>query len=254
MDAFDFKDSKPKRQTSGLQQGWIWLLGAVYFLCMAVALIGYFGYTYTQPNNPYNPFPPGTQIAAVPTFTFPPSAVTDTPPGPPTATQPLEFPTFTTAPGVTPSPTNGLLPTQTEINIQTLTPTQPLSGDGPAFIIMDGNPLYLGHPDGCNGMYVAGNVVDINGAPLPLMLIRVQGILGGQSLGLEDTLSGQAQQYSESGWEIKLSANPIASTGTVWLELFDPVTEDAVSDLIFFDTFNDCSKNLIMINFVQVRP
>ena len=148
--------------------------------------------------------------------------------------------------------TPGLLVTQTPTS--TLSPEEEATLAASAwFEPLAGDPKYLAHPDGCDGMYVAGNVTDLDGEPLVFMLVRLQGVLSGESLGVEDVVSGTAPEYSESGWEVKLTSSPVESSGTVYIQLYDPETENAVSDLQVFDTYGDCSRNLIMINFEQVR-
>ncbi len=261
MDQFDFKeDEEPKKEkrvrrsrsgSGGDISGIIWLLGSLYFLCMAVFLMAYFGMVFINPQASYNIFPPSTKVVVVIPPTLAPSATV-----PPTATDaaPTEvfFPTLTpttAVPGATevvstlPPPTEAVFATSTEGS----------GNSSPFFAMQSGNPTYLAHPDGCGGLYVGGNVTDKDGAPLVFMLIRVSGLLAGNSLGIQDAASGTAPQYSESGYEIRLADAPIDSASTVFLQLIDLTTEIAVSDLILLNTFNDCSRNLIMVNFVQTQ-
>jgi hypothetical protein len=66
------------------------------------------------------------------------------------------------------------------------------------------------------------------------------------------TLSGVALTYGRSGYEFKLADAPIASKGVLWLQLLSQAGIP-LSDKIYFDTYNDCNKNLIIIDFKQVR-
>jgi hypothetical protein len=260
MDQFDFNDNQSRRAGGLISRltRVIWSLGAVYFLCMALFLVAFFALSFINPNHPYNPWPPVPQQAAAATE---PTSTAVTPTDTATATkEPTATVTKTTTP--TQEPEDTLVPTETSTAgpLVTQTPTSTLSPDEEAtrsssdwFEVLDGDPTYLAHPDGCDGMYVAGNVTDLDGEPLVKMLIRLQGVLSGESQGVEDVISGTAQEYSESGWEIKLTAAPVASSGTVYVQLYDPETENAVSDLVVFNTFDDCSRNLVMINFEQVR-
>ncbi len=261
MDQFDFKeDEEPQKEKrvrrsrsggGGDRSAIIWILGSLYFLCMAVFLMGYFGMVFINPQASYNMFPPSTKVAIVIPPTLAPSATV-----PPTATDaaPTEvfFPTLTpttAVPGATeevatlPPPTEAVFATSTEGS----------GNSSPFFAMQSGNPTYLAHPDGCGGLYIGGNVTDKDGAPLVFMLIRVSGLLAGNGLGLEDALSGTAPQYSESGYEIKLADAPVDSPNTVILQLIDVTTEIAVSGIVQIETFNDCSRNLIMVNFVQTQ-
>jgi hypothetical protein len=237
MDAFDFVDDESKKSRSNIG-GLIWKLGTAYFLIGTLCLGAFFVYTYAYPNNPLNPFPPAPGITTntpVPPATEPPL--------------PTDTPTATSAPP-TEEPTLGPLPTATPFATGEVTPTTE-STSLTHFTVQEGTPLYLPHSDGCGGLYIAGNVVDRAGNPLVFMLVRVGGTLGGETLQLEDALSGSNPNYSSSGWEIKIADAPIDSTGTVFVELYTLESADPVSDLIIVDTYNDCNRNLIMVNFVQ---
>jgi hypothetical protein len=241
MDAFDFADEKPKR-SRGSFGGIIWKIGTAYFFVGTLCLVAFFLYTYLIPHNPLNPFPPASGITTdsptqSPVDTQPPLAQTDT------------IPTATTA-----VPTEGStlnpLPSATPFATGDVTPTTPSTGMI-HFKTQDGMPIHLPHSDGCGGLYIAGNVIDMVGNPLVFMLVRVGGTLGGETLQLEDALSGSNPNYTESGWEVKIADAPIDSTGTVFVELYTLESEDPVSDLIILDTYNDCNRNLILVNFLQ---
>ncbi len=109
------------------------------------------------------------------------------------------------------------------------------------------------HTDGdCNWQGVAGQVVDLQGRAVVGMLVRLTGIYNGKSVTMT-TLTGGAQAwYGESGYEFVLGDKPVDSTGLLSVQLTDqsflPVSEKAV-----FDTYASCEKNLILINFKQVR-
>lgn len=269
-DPFEFKD-EPKEKRSFLPKdgvklpsmpdlsalsgmsGTLWILGTVYFLIMAVLLFGYFGYTFINPYHNYNPWSPTNPADVPPTFTPIPPPPTNTP-IPPTPTLDPAIPATPTATSVleslnTPTP-EGFLPSQTPAVVDMSSPTPP-PGGGPLFVMQEGNPVYQAHSNGCGGLYVAGVVLGIDGAPRPLMLVRVQGLLAGAALGQEDALSGGATQYGPSGYEIKLADAPVDSSN-IWLELWDIDSGELVSGSIVFTTFNDCNRNLVIINFVQV--
>ena len=237
MDAFDFVDEKEPKKSRGLPSGLIWKIGTVYFLISALCLAAFFAYTFLYPINPLNPFPPA------------PENPTPPPTEPPLPTDTPIIPTATTEPP-TEEPTLGPLPTATPFVTEDVTPTSSPTGLD-HFTTQEGTPLYLPHSDGCGGLYIAGNVVDLSGNPLVFMLVRVGGTLGGESLQLEDALSGSNPLYTSSGWEVKIADAPVDSTGTVFVELYTIESEEPVSDLIIVDTFNDCNRNLIMVNFVQ---
>jgi hypothetical protein len=250
MDAFDFTEdesTKPKRDFGPL----IWRLGTIYFIVSTVCICVFFVYTFINPYNQFNPFKPDNGTAQqkteapVPTITNTPQAVM------PTLTATV---TMISIPSVTPTQgsTDTFIPypTATDVIIGGVTIT-PADTGRPFFIAQEGTPAPIAYPGGCDGMYVAGNVIDAAGNPLVHMIIRVDGTINGVPISVEDALSGSAPQYTESGYEIKLADAPVATTGTIYVELYSLEYADPVSDVIVFDTFDDCSKNLIIINFVQ---
>ena len=55
----------------------------------------------------------------------------------------------------------------------------------------------------------------------------------------------------ESGWEIKLSDVLSASTGTVTVALYPQGGWNPISEAVEIDTFELCSQNLIVVDFIQ---
>ncbi len=241
MDVFDFAEDKPKR-SRGFSSGLIWKIGTAYFLLGTLCLVVFFMYTFAYPTNPLNPFPPALGII-LDTPIPPPDTQ-----APPTQTQPLPAATTETP---TEGVTIGPLPTVTPFATSDLTPTTTTSVGPPHYKAQDGTPIYLPHSEGCGGLYIAGNVIDIHGNYIYFMIVRVGGTLVGEPLYTEDALSGSNKNYTDSGWEVKIADAPIDSTGTVFVELYMQGLTDPVSDLIIVDTYNDCNRNLIVVNFVQ---
>jgi hypothetical protein len=140
-------------------------------------------------------------------------------------------------------------PTSTPIvNTPTISPTaMPASA---AISYLDSTTK---HPDlACNWMGIGGSVMDANNKPLLFQTIQLGGNLGGKAVNGQ-VLSGNNPQYGASGFEFaKLADAPIASTQTLWIQLFDN-NGTPLTDKIYFDTFNDCAKNLVMIVFTKTR-
>jgi hypothetical protein len=134
--------------------------------------------------------------------------------------------------------------------ITTHTPTATSEGSI-HFVAQTGTPVYSAHPNGCDGIYLVGNVVDINGSPLVHMTVDAGGSLGGITIDPDPSDSGSHPEFSASGWQIKISDTLIDSTSSVYVALYQVGSDDPVSDLVFVDTFNDCEKNMIMVNFTQ---
>jgi hypothetical protein len=82
------------------------------------------------------------------------------------------------------------------------------------------------------------------------MTVRATGAIGEQNINIE-VLSGSNTNYSESGWEIKLSDQLISTSGTITVGLYAQGAIDPISDLVEINTFNDCARNLAVVNFVQ---
>ena len=215
--------------------------GTLIFLVGTILLLGFFVYTYITPNNPYNPFPPAesNSTAAPPTLEILPS---HTPILIPSATASLipDLPLSTFTP----------LPPPTEAVITLLAPTTtPLSSL--QFSAQTGTPVYTAHPNGCDGIYIAGNVIDSEGNPFAGMLVIAAGTLADIAIEPEPSLSGLHPEFSPSGWQIKLSETLLDSSETVYVALYNLESAEPVSELIYVNTYNDCDRNMVMVNFVE---
>lgn len=253
MDAFDFVDieeevKKPKRKLSLDFGAAIWNLGTLLFLLSAICVGGVFIALFLNPSSSINPWPP-------PTPTLPTLATI------PVAT-PTEFtghaPTVTFLPTGSPEPTatNALLPTPTDLVFGTPAPTQTSDSEFP-FQLQEENPVFLAstifHPGlGCAFLGVGGQAIDINTAPVIGYAVRLTGTINGEPIEEILTLTGAATQYGPGGYEIVIANAPFDSTGELQVQLLDQAG-NALSPLIVFDTFDDCSQNVILINFVEER-
>jgi len=197
--------------------------------------------------NPFSPVPP-TIVAGIvlPSETpspqpSPTRVLTDTPTPPPTATPVTPTVTFTSSPTVTETSTPG----------PSLTPTiaslYPFILRNEAYVI-DGSAIP--DHDTCK-LWVAGQSYDLQNAPMVGITVMLGGYLDGQSL-YQLSLTGTALQFGQAGYEFIIADQPIRSKGSVWVQLFDQALIP-LSSRIYFDTFDDCSQNLILINFKQVR-
>jgi hypothetical protein len=66
--------------------------------------------------------------------------------------------------------------------------------------------------------------------------------------GFTTTVSGIAPAYGKSGYEFFLGTVPIGSRGQLYLQIVDQAGLP-LSDNIYIDTYNDCSKNLVLVRF-----
>ena len=99
----------------------------------------------------------------------------------------------------------------------------------------------------CSWMSVAGQVLDASGTPLKNLVVTVTGTLDGKPLQLIG-LTGMAPDYGPGGFEIQLSAAPVASTAALTIQIMD-LNGNPLTEPVPFNTSSSCSENVILINF-----
>jgi hypothetical protein len=245
MDAFDYVDeqkSPPPRNVSSLI--WNLLTGIMLFGAVLVGIVTFL--IFTNPQTSINPFPPATLPAVA---VFPTSTPTVRSILPPTWTPTVALePSPTTTPRLTSTP----LITDTPVFV----PEATITPGGMAFIVQQGNPVAISsaafRPDqGCSWMGVGGQALDMSGSPVLGLIVQLGGMLDGKVLE-QLTMTGTATQYDRGGFEFTLADEPLPSDNTLWLQLLNQEGLP-LSDKVYFDTFEDCEKNLIVINLKQVR-
>ena len=204
----------------------------IFFLALVVIIISACSLT-EQPTQTPPPAPP--------TATPPCQTVADCP-GLPTPLPPL--PTLTATITRTPTPTNTATPTNTPVPSATPIPMP--------YGVQPNTPLYLqnfAHPNlACNWLGVAGQVFDKSGKPVPGIVVVVDGALSDKAFE-QIGLTGKAPAYGDGGYELVLGNQAVASASPFTITLFD-VGGTALSDPFSFNSFTDCKKNLVLINFV----
>lgn len=260
---FDTNRPIRRRSRSGNSAfGCLWNALAAGLLLLTFIAAIFMGLIYLNPQSSLNPFPPGggrPTVTLIPTLNIngptptirnqlPP---TWTPTPSPEPTQPgseLATPTETRTPISGPSATPE--PTFTA-TVPTLTPT---AGKYP-FVMQEGSPAYVGnlfHPEkGCAWMGVGGQALDRRGSPVIGLVVQVGGSLNGDPFDTILSLTGVAKEYGPGGYEVEIYGAPLATTDELYIQLFDPGTNQPVSDKTFFDTKNSCTENLILITFQQ---
>ena len=255
MEDLDFSEPVVyRRQTSS---GIIWNILTVLLLLGVLCLGGYFMMIFINPQSGLNPFPPPTLPAALqlPTETPTPRGVL-----PPTWTpEPTNPPTETP----TPRPTATLPPTPTFFSLAS---TEETTEGATTEATVGGMPFVLkgdkvaaienfAYPEaGCEWMGVAGRVFDLRDSVILGQQVQLGGVLPGAP-GPGDfslTLTGLATRYGAGFYEFTLANRPIASNGTLWLQVLDQQGLP-MSDKVYFDTYAECEKNLILVDFEQVR-
>ena len=207
---------------------------------------------FLNPKVAFNPFPPydlpEALVLIIPTQTDADQEII------PTATQPLiADPTEIAMPSATQQGTfieGTPIPEMTPIS-----PTEtPFSGYYAFALQNDINAIQstLFKPNyGCNWIGVAGQVFDLQGRPVMGVRVWLRGTYNGKRVDLL-SLTLESSPYGPSGFELTLGDTPLNSTEKLSIQLLDQANIP-ISDRVYFDTFEDCQKNLILINFKQIR-
>jgi hypothetical protein len=103
-------------------------------------------------------------------------------------------------------------------------------------------------------MGVGGRAFDLSGAPIAQgLFLQLGGTLAGDPIDPPLlSMTGVVSNYGLGSYEFELTTEPVASQQTLWIQLFDQAMLP-LSDKVYFDTFEECEQNLILINFNQVR-
>jgi len=245
MDAFDYTDvneAPPPKQRSGR----IWDILTILTLVGVLILACLFLFIFLNPQSGLNPFPPQVE----PTLYVPPT---------PTPTGRVLPPTWTPSPSPEPSATYTQGPTATPLVTDTPvsgTATITVTPGGYSFALQSGSPSAIQniyYPEaGCSYLGVGGQALDLTGAPVIGLIVQLGGALEGNTIDTKLSLTGTATQLGPGGFLFEVADHPIASTGTLWIQLLDQAGLP-LSDKITFDTFDDCNKNQIIIYFKQVK-
>lgn len=102
----------------------------------------------------------------------------------------------------------------------------------------------------CAWMGVAGRVFDIKNRPVKGIRVAITGWLDGHTVNLL-SLTGTALQYGPSGYEFSLAEAPDATIGQLKIQLMDQ-SDLPLSDVVVLDTYVECEKNLILVDFKQI--
>jgi hypothetical protein len=138
-----------------------------------------------------------------------------------------------------------------------LTPTILSTATRLPFKLQSVSPVYIknfNHPDrGCDWLGVAGQVFDVLGNPKTNLVVVIKGILGEKVIN-SATLTGlkEANNYGPGGFEIILSDKVVGSTKSLFIYVND-LNGNRLTPEIIFDTFANCNKNLVVINFQAVE-
>jgi hypothetical protein len=209
-------------------------------LIMIVISLYVFGTIFINPNSSMNPF----RSPSLPTLIDLPT------PTPTMRSLPATW-TPTSWAGIT-AATQQVVPQNTDV----VSDSQPTPQGGFSYVL-EGQPAGVASTlfrtgKACEWMGVGGRVTDMQGAAVKGLIVRVGGTVGGVKLDERITVTGIAPSYGVSGYEFMLGNVPLALNNAFWIRLED-VSQQPLSDTIFFNTYADCKRNLILINFKKIR-
>jgi hypothetical protein len=218
-------------------------------ICTILATIVMAGVLLMIFSNPYisiNPFPPPT----LPVLVIYPTATPTLVSMPATWTPTVSLATETPEPAISTS--------TVEPNLTTAAPTITMqaTGEQAYSFALQGSPMGIKSevfkPDtGCTWQGVAGVIVDMQGQHLTNIGVALKGTYNGKTISTQ-SISGTHTEYGDSGYEFQLGTGTIESNGLLSIQLIDqaglPLSEEVI-----FDTYGTCDKNLVLINFKQVK-
>ena len=170
---------------------------------------------------------------------------------------PIASPTNTSIPTKTatsaPSPTNTSVPTKTATSKPSPTATFTLTPTALPYSLQPGTPAYIknfAYPaKGCNWIGAAGQVFGADGKPQLNLVVVVKGVYGGkpiEMIGVSGTIAGDI--YGPGGFEVQIGSTPLPTKGQLSIQVFD-LEGNPLTDAVVFDTYSDCGRNLIIVNF-----
>jgi len=155
-------------------------------------------------------------------------------------------------------PTQTATPVLTATTVPSLTPTFTSTPTPEVYpFILIGEPEMMNNalirPGlSCEYLIIAGQVWDLQDVPVTdSATIHLYGSLAGFTID-RYALPGTAQVYGESGYEFVLEGLVVDSLESLTIRLED-TNGLPLSTGYAIETFEDCQKNLILVNFKQVR-
>lgn len=164
-------------------------------------------------------------------------------------------------PSVSATRTNTEVPTQTpsRTRIASLTPsrtpTRTATPEAWIYGPQTGSPKYtknFAHPESaCTWSGIAGQVFGPGGAPQDDVVVIVNGNSNGTPIDLIG-FTGASVAYGPGAFEVEFPVGPVRTYDSIKIQLFD-LEGNELSGAISFDTYTECTKNLIVFNFVMAK-
>lgn len=120
------------------------------------------------------------------------------------------------------------------------------------FMIQPGTPkrtVNFANPDmNCDWMGVGGQVFGDKGSPVDGIVVELGGTIAGTEISLL-AITGNAPVFGPGGYIFELGNTPVASEGTLWLQLLSEGEQQ--SEKILLTTSAECEQNLLLVNFSE---
>ncbi len=195
----------------------------------------------------FGELPDGLPATDTPVATLSQSAPTDTPVSEPDGTL--------TAPSPTPSLMPAPVGTSPATEVAPVPEPSPTSAPPIRFFLQPGTPMgmqnFLVPEKGCDWMGLAGQIFNLAGEPILGLVIEAGGTLEGREIQAMAVTGGEAA-LGPGGYSITLADHPVASDGSLWLQVYRDGT--AITGRILITTYGDCERNLILVNFIESGP
>ena len=123
----------------------------------------------------------------------------------------------------------------------------------PSYLPQVGTPTiiqnFIAPEAGCNWAGVAGQVFSLAGLPVDGRIVELHGQLEGNQVSLSTT-SGSSLQMGPGGYDFQLSDHPVATNGTLYIQLMDD-NGARLTRQTYFRTVDACDRNLTIVNLVE---
>jgi hypothetical protein len=105
--------------------------------------------------------------------------------------------------------------------------------------------------NGCNWSGIGGQVFGLDGRPVTGLVVKLEGEIDGSEI-LVYGITGGSLQFGPGGFLMTLADHPVASNGALSLQVIDIAGTELSSD-IALNTYNDCSRNLLLVNILEFQ-
>ena len=97
-------------------------------------------------------------------------------------------------------------------------------------------------------MGIGGQVFDAVGVPVDGLIVELGGTIACTEISIL-AITGNAPVFGPGGYIIELGNTPVASEGTLWLQLLSE--GEPQSEKIVLATSAECEQNLLLVNFTE---